>query len=81
MSPCHMHYENYKCRRPDVLVREGLLNGRWVIREHRQGHTADMFSENETRGLWRNVHGGFVSVLYRDEMLTCCTHVEKEKIS
>lgn len=26
VSPCHMHYENYKCRRPDVLVREGLFS-------------------------------------------------------
>lgn len=52
-----------------------------IIREHSQGHTADMFSKNETRGLWRTVHGGFVLILYRDEMLTCCRHVKKENIS
>lgn len=81
MSPCHMHYENYKCRRPDVLVREGLQYSTGIIREHSQGHTAGMFSENETRGLWRTVHEGFVLILYRDEKLTCCRHVKKEKIS
>jgi len=81
VSPCHMHYENYKCRRPGVLVREGFQNSTVIIREHSQGHTADMFSENETRGLWRTAHGGFVLILYRDEIVTCCTHVKKVKIS